>query len=175
MPVKPTWNHILLDVFSLRRKSSLPLSTQSCSQRMCLPSQQQWCEEQPALVSNTKPSALKLLLASLVHKHILLLLSQTQQAKSPTASFGSHQDRFRIGAGRVSADGCEVEPLHPSVPWRKTKGSTSTPDLPTNIETTAETENVRKCLRFRTLTNWWNTNSARKHKGKKGLYHFLLL
>lgn len=159
MPVKPMWNHILLDVLSLRRKSSLPLWTQSCSQRMCLPSQQQWCEEQPVLVSYAMPSAVKILLTSLKQNHILLLLSQAQQAKLPTdnpsqpftASSGSHQDRFRIG--RVSVDGCKVQPLHPSVPWRKTKGSTSRPNLPTNIEITAEIENVRKCLRFRTLKN----------------------
>lgn len=52
-------------------------------QRMCLPSQRQWCEEQPVLVSNATPSALKLLLAPLVQKHILLL-SQAQEAKLPT-------------------------------------------------------------------------------------------
>lgn len=147
MPVKPMWNHILLDVLSLRRNSSLPFWTQSCSQRMCLPSQQQWCEEQPVLVSHAMPSAVKLLLASLVENHILLL-SQAQQAKLPTdnpsqqftASFGSHQDRFRTG--RVSVDGCKVQPLHPSLPWRKTKDLTSRPDLQKNIEITAKIENV---------------------------------
>lgn len=93
------WNHILLDVLSLRRKSSQPLSTQSCSQRMCLPSQQQWCEEQPVLVSNARPSALKLLLASLEQKHILLL-SQAQQAKSPT----DNPSQLPLGATRTGLE-----------------------------------------------------------------------
>lgn len=100
------------------------------------------------LVSHAMPSnAVKPLLASLVENHILLL-SQAQQAKLPTdnpsqqfiASSGRHKDRFRIG--RVSIDGCNVQPLHPSLPRRKSKSSTSRPDLPENIEITAKTENV---------------------------------